>query len=52
MITAGYVKAEKEGKKLRKIHQREPVHIKEILPDVMLGIRLRMTRSTAYKNRR
>lgn len=44
MKNAGYVKADKQMKRHRKIRRSEPLSIKEILPDTLHEIRLEMDR--------
>ncbi len=44
MKNARYVKMEKQTKRHRKIRSSEPLPIKEILPDTMHEIRLKMDR--------
>jgi|WetSurMetagenome_2_1015567.scaffolds.fasta_scaffold1836356_1 hypothetical protein len=52
MKNAGYAKEDKQVKKVRKILSREPLHIKEILPEVMHDIRLRMSPGRAGETER
>ena len=42
MKKAGYYKGEKQVEKFHEIRRGEPVHIKDILPEVMLDIYLRL----------